>query len=177
MIKLSDLKKGDIIELANGKKFEALLDKKITELSIPQVFVRINPDKNDKNVFITSYQLNEDFSLKDIYEQNDKEDYIKVVHIRDIATEVLTEEEYEVKNKKRSERHKKDNDISIEEMIDKLMDFAEEKYKELKETGADDEDLEINIKELRSSYKKFKDIEKIKGLEKIIKEVFEEYED
>lgn len=163
MIKLSDLNKGDRLVLRNGAIFEASVPK---TKGVNQIFVRINPEEDDKGLLIASNQLNEDFSLNDIWSKNDSGDDIVEVRLANGKSYQVDN----VDNKEENEESKEDystEDLLLNSTLEalkglmKVEEIAFEGIKEEYENG------KISKKEYDENEKIHKRIhEKYKGINK-----------
>lgn len=160
MIKLSDLNKGDRLVLRNGAIFEASVPK---TKGINQIFVRINPEEDDKGLLIASNQLNEDFSLNDIWSKNDNGD--DIVEVR-----LANGKSYQIDNKEENEES--EEDYSTEDLLRnstfealkglmKVEEIAFEGIKEEYENGKiSKKEYDENEKIHKRIHKKYKEINK-----------------
>lgn len=160
MIKLSDLNRGDRLILKSGAIFEASVPK---TKGVNQIFVRINPEEDNNGLLITSNQLNEDFSLNNLWHRNDEEDYI-------VEVRLANGKSYQIDNKEKNEE-----DYSVEDLLQnstfealkglkELMEVEEIAFEGVKEKY---ENRKISKKEYDESEKMHKRIhEKYKGINK-----------
>lgn len=160
MIKLSDLNKGDRLVLRNGAIFEASVPK---TKGVNQIFVRINPEEDDKGLLIASNQLNEDFSLNDIWSKNDNGD--DIVEVR-----LANGKSYQVDNKEENEES--EEDYSTEDLLRnstlealkglmKVEEIAFEGVKEEYENGKiSKKEYDENEKIHKRIHKKYKEVNK-----------------
>ena len=160
MIKLSDLNKGDRLVLRNGAIFEASVPK---AKGVNQIFVRINPEEGDNGLIIASNQLNEDFSLNDIWSKNDNGD--DIVEVR-----LANGKSYQVDNKEENEES--EEDYSTEDLLRnstlealkgliKVEEIAFEGIKEEYENGKiSKKEYDENEKIHKIIHKKYKEVNK-----------------
>lgn len=160
MIKLSDLNKGDRLVLRNGAIFEASVPK---TKGVNQIFVRINPEEDDDGLIIASNQLNEDFSLNDIWSKNDNGD--DIVEVR-----LANGKSYQVDNKEENEES--EEDYSTEDLLRnstlealkglmKVEEIAFEGIKEEYENGKiSKKEYDENEKIHKRIHKKYKEVNK-----------------
>lgn len=160
MIKLSDLSKGDRLVLRNGAIFEASVPK---TKGVNQIFVRINPEEDDKGLLIASNQLNEDFSLNDIWSKNDNGD--DIVEVR-----LANGKSYQIDNKEENEES--EEDYSTEDLLRnstlealkglmKVEEIAFEGIKEEYENGKiSKKEYDENEKIHKRIHKKYKEVNK-----------------
>lgn len=157
MIKLSDLNKGDRLVLRNGAIFEASVPK---TKGVNQIFVRINPEEDDKGLLIASNQLNEDFSLNDIWSKNDSGD--DIVEVR-----LANGKNYQVDNKEENEEDYSTEDLLQNSTLEalkglmKVEEIAFEGVKEKYENGKiSKKEYDENEKIHKRIHKKYKEINK-----------------
>lgn len=164
MIKLSDLNRGDRLILKSGAIFEASVPK---TKGVNQIFVRINPEEDDNGLIIASNQLNEDFSLNDLWSRNNSED--RVVEVR-----LANGKSYQVDNKEED-----DNEEEKCSMADFLQDSnAIEALKGLMEVeGILFEDIKEKYEDGKISKKEYDENKKIhKRINEKYKEINKGYE-
>lgn len=157
MIKLSDLNKGDRLVLRNGAIFEASVPK---TKGVNQIFVRINPEEDDKGLLIASNQLNEDFSLNDIWSKNDNGD--DIVEVR-----LANGKSYQIDNKEKNEEDYSTEDLLRNSTLEalkglmKVEEIAFEGIKEGYENGKiSKKEYDENEKIHKRIHKKYKEINK-----------------
>lgn len=157
MIKLSDLNKGDRLVLRNGAIFEASVPK---TKGVNQIFVRINPEEDDKGLLIASNQLNEDFSLNDIWSKNDNGD--DIVEVR-----LANGKSYQIDNKEENEEDYSTEDLLLNSTLEalkglmKVEEIAFEGIKEEYENGKiSKKEYDENEKIHKRIHKKYKEVNK-----------------
>lgn len=157
MIKLSDLNKGDRLVLRNGAIFEASVPK---TKGVNQIFVRINPEEDDKGLLIASNQLNEDFSLNDIWSKNDNGK--DIVEVR-----LANGKSYQIDNKEKNEEDYSTEDLLRNSTLEalkglmKVEEIAFEGIKEEYENGKiSKKEYDENEKIHKRIHKKYKEVNK-----------------
>lgn len=157
MIKLSDLNRGDRLILKSGAIFEASVPK---TKGVNQIFVRINPEEGDNGLLITSNQLNEDFSLNDIWSKNDSGD--DIVEVR-----LANGKSYQIDNKEKNEEDCSTEDLLLNSTLEalkgliKVEEIAFEGIKEEYENGKiSKKEYDENEKIHKRIHKKYKEVNK-----------------
>lgn len=160
MIKLSDLNRGDRLILKSGAIFEASVPK---TKGVNQIFVRINPEEDNNGLLITSNQLNEDFSLNDIWSKNDNGDYI-------VEVRLANGKSYQIDNKEENEESEEDystEDLLLNNTLEalkgliKVEEIAFEGIKEGYEDGKiSKKEYDENEKIHKRIHKKYKEVNK-----------------
>lgn len=157
MIKLSDLNRGDRLILKSGAIFEALVPK---TKGVNQIFVRINPEEDNNGLLIISNQLNEDFSLNDIWSKNDNGD--DIVEVR-----LANGKSYQIDNKEKNEEDYSTEDLLRNSTLEalkglmKVEEIAFEGIKENYENGKiSKKEYDENEKIHKRIHKKYKEVNK-----------------
>lgn len=178
MIKLSDLNRGDRLILKSGAIFEASVPK---TKGVNQIFVRINPEEDNNGLLITSNQLNEDFSLNNLWHRNDEEDYI-------VEVRLANGKSYQVDNKEKNEEDYSTEDLLRNSTLEalkglmKVEEIAFEGIKEEYENGKiSKKEYDENEKIHKRIHKKYKEVnkgfeikDKLNELEKKVKDLDED---
>lgn len=178
MIKLSDLNRGDRLILKSGAIFEASVPK---TKGVNQIFVRINPEEDNNVLLITSNQLNEDFSLNNLWHRNDEEDYI-------VEVRLANGKSYQIDNKEKNEEDYSTEDLLRNSTLEalkglmKVEEIAFEGIKEEYENGKiSKKEYDENEKIHKRIHKKYKEVnkgfeikDKLNELEKKVKDLDED---
>ena len=178
MIKLSDLNRGDRLILKSGAIFEASVPK---TKGVNQIFVRINPEEDNNGLLITSNQLNEDFSLNNLWHRNDEEDYI-------VEVRLANGKSYQIDNKEKNEEDYSTEDLLRNSTLEalkglmKVEEIAFEGIKEEYENGKiSKKEYDENEKIHKRIHKKYKEVnkgfeikDKLNELEKKVKDLDED---